>query len=206
MQLQIKLESRPFVRHLGRKNLDLFLENLNILLSSTEMNNIDLNNLVTVLSNFTNKYFPKQRISRKQYKLSKTPHIGPEILASIKQRNKLYATYLKSKCPLQLAIYKKFRNKVTRAKEAAKRACFERLFQSAKPSDKWSHINRLLCKNKPKTANIHAIKSDEKLITEPLKVCNELNKHFVQIGEKLSSKIPDTTNHREMHKLFYHRL
>ena len=47
-----------------------------------------------------------------------------------------------------------FRNKVTHAKEAAKRAYFKRLFQSAKPSDMWSHINRLLRKNKANTANI----------------------------------------------------
>ena len=72
----------------------------NIEVCSNELNNIDPNNLVTVLSKSTNKHFPKRRISRKQYKLSKTPWISSDILGSIKQGNKLYANYLKCKCSL----------------------------------------------------------------------------------------------------------
>ena len=43
----------------------------------------------------TNQFFPKKRLSRKQYKVAKHPWITPEILTAIKNKDKLYAKYLK---------------------------------------------------------------------------------------------------------------
>ena len=34
------------------------------------------------------------------------------------------------------------------------------------------------------------LKVYKKTITNPSKICNEINKHFVEIGEKLSAKVP----------------
>ena len=69
------------------------------------------------------------------------------------KKNKLYTTYIKIKCPLPLANYKKVRNKVTHDKEVAKKAYFENLFNNTVPSnstDTWKLINRLLRKHTPK--------------------------------------------------------
>jgi len=52
--------------------------------------------------------------------MAKKPWISHEILASIKQQNKLYAKYQKTGNENDHKIYKTFRNKLTCQKEAAK--------------------------------------------------------------------------------------
>ena len=117
--------ARPLVRRLARANLELFLEDLDQSLRNlTYCNNTDLNSIISLMNDLTDRHFPKKRSSRKQYKTSKNPWITPEILASIKQKNKLYTRYIKSKCPSSLAIYKKIRNKVTQDKAVAKKILF----------------------------------------------------------------------------------
>jgi len=44
-------------------------------------------------------------------------------------------------------------------------------------------------KYKPSSAIPLAINTDSKIITSPKQICKEMNKHFVKIGEKLSSNI-----------------
>ena len=95
---------------------------------------------------------------------------------------------MKSKCFKQLAIYKKVRNKVTHEKEAAKRAYFDNLFNDASNSaETWNLINQLLHKSKPKAKMPRLIKAHGKTITSPQEICNEVNKHFVEIRKKLSA-------------------
>ena len=53
------------------------------------LNNCDVNILLTILSDLTNQFFPKKRLSRKQYKVAKNPWIIPEILTAIKNKDKL---------------------------------------------------------------------------------------------------------------------
>ena len=90
-----------------------------------------------------------------------------------------------------MAIYKKLRNKVSHEKEAAKRAYFDNLFNHASNSAKtWNLINQLLHKSKPKAEMPRLIKAHGKTITSPQEIYNEMNRHFVKIGEKLSAKVP----------------
>ena len=153
-------------------------------------NEIKLNNIIALMSDLTNHHFLKKMLSRKQYRTSQNPWIIPELLASIIQKNKLYVNYMKSKCPKQLAIYKKLRNKVTHEKEAAKRAYFDNLFNHANNSaETWNLINQLLHKSKPKAEMLRLIKAHRKTITSPQEICNEMNRHFVEIGKKLSAKV-----------------
>ena len=82
---------RPLVRHLAWANMELFLEDLDQSLRNfTYCNNIELNSIISLMNDLTDRHFPIKRLSRKQYKRSKNPWITPEILASIKQKNKLY--------------------------------------------------------------------------------------------------------------------
>ena len=72
------------------------------------MRGIDINELLLLMNNLTNRHFPKKMLIRKQFKLSNNPWISAEILASNKQKiNKLYVKYLKTKCPKQLEMCKK---------------------------------------------------------------------------------------------------
>ena len=52
-----------------------------------------------------------------------------------------------------------------------------------------SNINKFLRKQKSSSAMPQAIITHGKTITSPHQICNEMNIHFVKIGEKLSSNI-----------------
>ena len=63
---------------------------------------------------------------------------------------------------------------------------FENLFRNARnPSDTWKHISQLLRKSIPKSSSPQTLKVEGKLISSPPTIRNELNQHFVSIGEKL---------------------
>ena len=99
-------------------------------------------------------------------------------------------------------IYKKQRNKLTHTKEAAERAYFKNLFRNtSNTSDSWKNTNQLLRKNKPKAAFPQSMKVNGKLVTCPQQICMKLNKHFAEVGEKLSDKLQQTTK-KNMHKKF----
>ena len=130
------------------------------------LNNCDINILLTILSDLTNQFFPKKRLSRKQYKVAKNPCITPEILTAIKNKDKLYAKYLKERTPVSFTNYKKCINQLTHAKIKAKQNFFENLFQETKnPSDTWKHINKFLRKQKSSSAMPQAIITSGKAIT-----------------------------------------
>ena len=159
--------ARLLVRRLARANMKLFLGDLDQSLRKfTYRNNTDLNAIVSLMNDLTDRHFPKKRLSRNQYKTFKNPWITPEILASIKQKNKFYTKYIKTKCPLSLANYKKIRNKVTHDKKVAEKAYFEKLFNNTSNStDTWKLINRLLRKHTPKAEIPQQLKVNKNTIT-----------------------------------------
>ena len=185
-----KAANRPFRRKISQENIALFLEDLRTSLNKPKMrNNKNLNDLVTLMNELTNAYFPKRMLSRRQFKTSKNPWITPCILTSIKHKNRLYAKYLKNKSPTAHTDYKKYRNKLTHLKEAAKKIYYQNIFLGpGNPSNTWKNINQLLRKNKPKSTVPSLVKLGDKTITDPTEICNKLNEHFVTIGEKLGSK------------------
>ena len=116
--------------------------------------------------------------------------LNSEIPASIRQKNKLYTKYIKTKCHSSLASYTKVRNKVTYDKKKAQKAYFENLFSNTNnSSDTWKLINRLIRKHTSRAEMPLKLKVNEKKISNPLESCDEINKHFVEIGEKLSAKV-----------------
>ena len=136
--------------------------------------------------------------SRRQYKVSNHPWITPDILTAIKHKNKLYSKYLKSKSPELYHEYKKCRNKLIHVKaKAKKKQHFNNLFRDARDTaDTWKCINQLLRKTKPKTTLPKTSETDGKLITSPQNICNEINKHFVKIGEKLAANSRNSSFHQ----------
>ena len=130
-----KSTMRPIFLPINQKVIELFLSKLNKELNIAEKrNNNNLDNLISIMSDSTNLCCPKKTMSRKQYKVSKSPWITTGILTSIKQKNKLYAKYIKTKNSIIFEEYKKYRNKVTHVKEAAKRNYFQMLFEGSSNS------------------------------------------------------------------------
>ena len=94
--------------------MEMFLIDLCRKINTLEiLNNCDINILLTILSDLTKQFFPKKRLSRKQYKVAKYPWITPEIFTAIKNKDKLYAKYLQERTPLSFTNYKKCRNQLT---------------------------------------------------------------------------------------------
>ena len=112
----------------------------------------------------------------------------------------MYAKYLKDKSSTAYANYKKYRNKLTHIKEAAKQIHFQNMFRrSGNPSNTWINTYQLLSKNKPKLTVPSFIKVGDETITDQTEICNKLNEHFVTIREKLGSKSSDqkSQNYRQ---------
>ena len=87
-----KSTMRPIFRPINQRVIELFLSKLNKELNIAEKrNNNNLDSLISIMSDLTNLCCPKKTMSRKQYKVSKSPWITSGILTSIKQKNKLYA-------------------------------------------------------------------------------------------------------------------
>ena len=87
--------------------------------------NKNLDSLITLMSNLTNQYFPPKMLSLKQYKTSKNPWIMRGILTSLKQKNRLYPKYLRTRSSNSLNNYIKYKNKLIHVKELAKRNYLE---------------------------------------------------------------------------------
>ena len=78
----------------------MFLANLSNRITSQELHlKPRVETLISLMSDLTNHYFSLKRMSRRQYKISKNPWITRGILTSTKNKNKLYAKYLKNKSP-----------------------------------------------------------------------------------------------------------
>ena len=143
-----KTIKRHFLQQFSEESMEMFLIDLCRKINTLEMlNNCDINILLTNLSDLTNQFFQKKRLSRKQYKVAKNSKITPEILTAIKNKDKLYTKYLKERTPVSFTNYKKCRNQLTHAKIKAKQSSFENLFRETKnPSDTWKHFNKFLRK------------------------------------------------------------
>jgi len=123
---------RPFVRKFTREKIYSFLVDLSNKIETTEMRgNNDLSKLLSIMNNLTNQHFPQKMLSRRQYNKLKNPWITPDLLTIIKNKNKLYASYLKNKTPEILKEYKQLRK------------------NAKNTTDTWKYINQLLRKRKP---------------------------------------------------------
>ena len=193
-----KKVDRLFTRKFSPENVELFLASLNSELAHNQVKfDYNLNYLIEILSKFTNKFFPLNPPTRKQYRVSKKTWITKGLLISIKHKSKLYAQYLKKKCPTLLTKYKKYRNKLSHIKEASKQNYFSGLQNnSTSSSDTWKSVNMLLNRQKPTSSILQALKINDNISTDPVEICESLNKHFVSIGKKLSSSLNNqSTNH-----------
>ena len=107
----IKKNFQPFLRQLTPDTIENFFIDLEESLSLPEyLTNTDLSKLLDLLTSLTKLYFPTKKQSRKQYKTSNHPRITKGLSNQIKQKNKLYSRFLKTKSDIIFFEYKKCRN------------------------------------------------------------------------------------------------
>ena len=145
-----------------------------------------------------NKHVPIKQISRRQLKRFSKPWITQGIRASIKTKNKLFASGDQTK-------YKFYRNKINHLIRISKRGYFHDYFEKNLQNMKktWEALNNLLNRKTKKSRHVNAIKdfnNGNKINRNPQRIANILNEHFASVGEKLASKIPASGDHRDFLK------
>ena len=184
-----KLSKRPYILKLNQAKIDYYLADLCNKHHSREMkNNYDLTKLLDTMSEMSSQYFPNKKISRKQYKIANNPWITSDILNAIKSKDKIYAKYLKERSLTFYSNYKKCKNKSTYIKNKAKQKYFENLFSRIQQFIRYleEYQPNFSEKSKPTAVMPITIKSNR---TQNYSICNKINEHFVQIGEKLGVQI-----------------
>jgi hypothetical protein len=118
------------------------------------------------------------------------------IAKSVQKKNKLYKKFLN--CPVikNEIIYKTYKNKLNHVIKIAKKKYYEEQLIKYKHSTKclWKTINEIMNKHRnnrilPKEFN--GDPSDE-IINDPCKIANKFNEYFVNIGQGLAKKLPDS--------------
>ena len=107
--------------------LEDYLTDLNAKMSEIKLNysetnvNTDVSNITLAFKSVLDIHAPLRPQTRKEKTLNKNPWITTGHLKSIKTKNKLFRKLFKSNNPKQKTFYKKYLNKLTHVKEAAKR-------------------------------------------------------------------------------------
>ena len=201
-----KIQYKRFFNDSKRDDFcDIFSKNLmrsdiNFAFSNNENDpNKALEKLMGVIQTSYNEVFPLRKLSKRKLKKQKKPWMNYQILNMIRNKHKLFKTYLSNKTQANLIAFKAKRNKIKREIEKAKKQYYYNLFENCKndPKKIWKEINVLTKKDqKAKSSLPKFIKVDEEgnMTTNPKFIINKLNKHFVSKGPKLASKLPPTPN------------
>ena len=194
---------RPLIRQLPDEKVENFLIDLNDALQLPDFrSNTKISSLLNLLISLTNFHFPKKRLTRKQYKISKNPWITKDILAMVKSKNKLYNQFLKTKNHVIHAQYKKCRNNLTHIKEQAKRNYYKSIFNGCDTSGAWANINQILKKNRKNSASLPTtLNCDGLLLEDPIDISNAFNDYFANIGNKIAA-MASNSNYEQEHKPF----
>ena len=115
------------------------------------------------------------------------------ILKSRKTKNILYKKFKK---PIKEneSIYKAYRNKFNKVKNAAKKCYYNKEFNEHKGNLRyqWKLINEVINKNQLKPELQDCFVQNETLISDPTEISNKFNEYFVNVGPNLASKIAGT--------------
>ena len=177
-----KFSKTSFLNDLGQVDWDSLISR-----SGNDIDNL-FSSFYKKLNKIVNKHAPIKQISRRQAKQLTKPWITRGIRASIKIKNKLFASGQEER-------YKYYRNKICRLTRISKRNYFNNYFNDNLTNMKkmWSGINGLLNRKGKNTKDISALKdghNGDKTINEPYLIANKLNEHFATVGSNLASKIP----------------
>ena len=137
--------------------------------------------------------------TRKEKTPSKKPWITTGLLKSKETKNKLFRKLFKSNNPKEKTFYKKYLNKLTNVKDAAKRNYYENLFKtnSKNSSQTWSAIREIIdCKNSSNKLKLPSPISIENQFykTDSKPFLDKLCDYFATIGASLSKNIAPKNN------------
>ena len=175
------------------------------LLSIDWDDNIDENNVNTSFENFLSeinkildKYMPLKKISNREFKRTYKPWITDGILNSINRKDKLYNKYVKTKNKTAKEElhkdYKMLRNQVNELIRLSKKNYYGKYFEKHTNNIKkiWQGIKTIVNIKSKNYNSPTSIEVGNKLVTNPIDICNNFNDYFSTIAENFltSSKHP----------------
>ena len=134
-------------------------------------------------------------ITKRSENEKKKPWITKQILTKIRERNKTYEKYLKSKYIFWYNRYINSRNIVKRLIGKSKRSYYRNYFQENSKQSKniWHKINEIL-KNKSKHLEDVFLNENDMILTNQVIVSEQFNKYFVTVAKNLVDDIWETAN------------
>ena len=136
-------------------------------------------------NNFYNKLFKlyeiniplKKSKNKNNATNQKIPWVTKGILKSRKTKNKLYKKFIKNPNEKNESIYKTYRNKFNKIKNAAKKYYYSKEFNEHKGNLRylWKLIKEVINKNKVKMELPDNFKQNETLISDPVEISNKFN-------------------------------
>lgn len=169
--------------------------NDNIQLLSDRMNLYDNLDAGTACQRFSLDFFNLYnkacpiKVKEVTVKRINSPWINVKLIACINKKHELYN---KSRAHIRYKpIYKYFVNELTKETRRIKQNYFHNKFDACFRDIKktWSSINQIIGSKKQQNVNIK-LKVNNNIISQPLQVADELNKHYTSVAENLQKSIP----------------
>ena len=154
-------------------------------------------NFISIIQLTANQVFPVTKLSCKERKRYKNPWVTAGILKSCDQRFVLLKRSIELKTPEARLAYTKFRNKLTHVIEAAKANFHAKGFNEIGDDVRktWEKINKMKNPNsKGKNSLPEKLVVNGAELHDSQDIANHLNKHFVEKGPNLASKLPNANS------------
>ena len=132
-----------------------------------------------------------RKLTRKQQKLINKPWISRGILKSIKTKQKLYLSHFVNDNSELKQLYKKYANKLTEVKFAAKKLYYQNKLETSKnnTAEVWHIIKSLLSSTRSNTSLPQNLRHNNTFTTNSTLIANNFNDYFSDIGKTLADQL-----------------
>ena len=194
-----KQKQKMYFRDYSTFNADSFLQDVyaidwnDITIQCTDLHEITALTIDT-LKSIVNKHAPKKQTSRNKQRLLQKPWISKGILKSIKIKHTMYKTHFLSRDPSKVCEFKKYSNRSNYLKNISKKTYFCKRFDLCKGNLKatWKLIGTLIKRKTKAQSTPLRIVRNNKAYTNNADIADQFNKHFINVGPLLASKIENS--------------
>jgi hypothetical protein len=190
-------------RYYTPEKIQAFKQELSIMdwsIVSEEIKNVtDPNRCYTLFINtfsqIFEKYFPLITVKIANSNSPRKCWITKGLIKSCKRKSKLYKKYINCPTKLNKKIYTDYRNKLKSLLRKAETSYYKNQldFFAGDLRQTWKLLNKVLNKNGNNCFTDTFMKEDGSIITDHREIVEHFNDFFINIGDKLSSCIPQPT-------------
>ena len=170
-----------------------------LLQSDLQNPNVSMENFLKCIEDLLDQHAPvKQFRPKNVINLKSSPWMTPEILNSMKVRDKLYKSFMRAKDPLVKNTlrdrFKAYRNSIVSICRQRKIDFYQNFFQEniQNSANVWKGINCITAIKRKVQSTVISLEIDGKVTSDPPKVVNKFNTFFATIANKIKKDIPKT--------------